>query len=555
MLHLKWGRIDADELEADLERSARAKIEALIVDRDPWFIIALILGAALVLRLMFFTGIGSADDASIASNAIRILEGRFQVPTGHYSARVGMTFPLALIYALFGVGEWQTALIPMFSSLGGIILAFLIGRRVAGDEVGLFAAGALALFPLDVEKSSTFIPDLYLGSLLALSVFMAFVAIERERAWPWALASGLVWGGSYLVKVEAAFLLFPIVFLYLAGGPSGARRHWQAAMITCVASASVVVAENLVYFSQNGELLFRFQLIDAISSRSNAEFSIGNFWVYPKSWFLTFYNFGLHFYVLFAGAGLILYRRQRALYVPVVWMLAYVVWLQFGINPFSESWSFKSHLQRYCLMFSVPMAIIVGWTIVQLKSWKPVWAYRAGLPLLVAVSVFFMAFNQLNSEKELASKKAISLMKSEELFPAFVDTGTYAMAMLLLYGTPYRDQVHLFQEHNFAMGKTRVLTTDEMDGYLILNRDFVEYRKNRYFMESVDVSLLRTRFPIVGVVDNPSSSLSYLQIRMLGAASRLVPLPALRQKIGKTADAVLRGEDVLIFDLRKSDAE
>jgi hypothetical protein len=89
-----------------------------------------ILAVALFLRIVFAAGMAGDDDLSIAGRAIAILDHGLHVPLGHYSARLGLTLPLAGIFYVFGVGIAQLMALPMMASLLGIFLSYRIGRTL-----------------------------------------------------------------------------------------------------------------------------------------------------------------------------------------------------------------------------------------------------------------------------------------------------------------------------------------------------------------------------------------------------------------------------------------
>lgn len=112
-----------------------------------WFLLIFCFAGGI--RILLYAGVSPSDDLSMANIAASIVEDGFRLPTSHYALRVGLTVPLAAVFAMFGVGESQLAALPLFFSLLGIGLAFAIGRQLAGPHAGLLAAVILAVFPLD----------------------------------------------------------------------------------------------------------------------------------------------------------------------------------------------------------------------------------------------------------------------------------------------------------------------------------------------------------------------------------------------------------------------
>ncbi|MBK9674760.1 MAG: glycosyltransferase family 39 protein [Betaproteobacteria bacterium] len=96
---------------------------------------------------------------------------------------------------------------PMIASLGTIVLAYLYGRYLSSDAVGLLAALLLAVFPLDVVNASLLFPDTILGACTAFGVYLVMRSEKSKHWFAMSLVAGLVLGIAWLVKVEAILLL------------------------------------------------------------------------------------------------------------------------------------------------------------------------------------------------------------------------------------------------------------------------------------------------------------------------------------------------------------
>lgn len=507
-------------------------------------LVAVLLFAA-ALRLLYFGGLVGADDVSVAQAALRWLEDGPQLPTGHYSARIGLVAPQAVVFGLFGVGEWQLALLPLLWSLGGIALAYAIGARLFGRPTGLVAALVLAVFPLDIGQATTFVPDMPLGTTMALAVWLAMLGTNRQHRWAWGLLAGLAWGFAYLIKVEAFFLGFAFLGLALQD-----RRAWPVVIPAGFVALAVVAVETLVYYSAMDVLFYRLQLIDGVQMAVREEYSGGQLWVFPKAWFVTVYEFGLHYYAMFAGLLAILWRRERRGILLMAWIVAFLLWLQFGFNPFSGTFSFKSHLLRYCAMISVPMAVVIAYFLWQVLPGRVRWA---GLGVVVAAGLFFANFNQLNLERQAATKQAISAAVENGWFPLYLDRTSYFIAAYMLYDRPERAQIHMLQRHDFAEGETEIVPVEQIDGYVLLNRGFMLFANRRYFMTTLEAGDFERNAETVLTVDNPMPGLAYAQAQLLAALA--APLPVIGDKVGTTVSELLEPNDVIVLHHRPAAAE
>lgn len=510
--------------------------------RTTMLLMGLIILFAVIIRIITFGGVLGTDDVSIASNALRIAEHGFFVPTGHYGARIGLTIPLSVIFSTFGTGEWQMALIPFASSLLGIVLAFSIGKRAGGDCVGLVAAALLAIYPLDIFDSTTLFPDLPLGATMALTFYLAIRASESEKPMPWLVASGLVWGLAYLIKITAIFLGPAMLALLLLK-----EVRLKHLLIIGAVFAGVILAENTYYWMETGHFLHRLKVIQGVAMKTSTEFGGGQLWIFPKAWFITFYQVGLYYYLLLAAGLWALIRRDRWLIILLVWIFTLLLWLQFGGNPFSEHYQVKSHLQRYLNILNVPMVILIALFLMQgLKNQLT----RNTLAIVViASSLFFINFNTLNLERQQSAKLAIKYAAANDLFPLYADHTSYSIAKFLLRNSRHGDEVFPVQDHDFITGKTRLISISNTTGYLLLSRESMRFDKDRYFMKGFDVDKLKEQLPVIHIVSNPMNRLAYLQARFLSSMAQLLPVDFLRRKIAATANEMLAGEDVVIFKM------
>jgi len=510
--------------------------------------LGLIFAVAIGLRLFAFVGIAGSDDLAIASLAQRLVETGPWVPKGHYEARVGLIYPLGLIYALFGVGEWQTVLLSSIAAIFSVWLAFLIGRQACNVRVGLFAALVIAVFPLDVVAATQLMPDLPLGTLLAAAFYFSMRSLDSETPRAYAIAAGLLWGYAYLVKIEAVFLGLPLLLVALLN-----FSKWRSFAFVFLSALAVFLLESLFYWAAGGEPVQRLAAVQSTGSLGTTpEYSGTQLWVFPKSWFVTFYYYGVHYYLLFAALVWVAVGRVRSLYPVALWAVTYLVWLQFGGNPFSDTYSVKSHIDRYCSMLSVPMAVLVGAFLVQLLEWRPrLGRWTTGVT--IALALFFVSFNTLSFERQKASKLALDYALEKGLFPLYLDRTSLGIAELYMHGDPRAGSLLPAQSYDMVKRETVFQDLETADGYVLLNRGFMEYSQNRYriqlFVPSGD-----WQERMVYSVDNPGFGPAYAQARLLYGVSRLLPVAFLRNKIGATAESLLVAGDAVILDYRLPDS-
>ena len=174
----------------ELVDSNRHSMKGSQSNRITWYLI-LILLLGLGLRLFAFAGVVGSDDVYVANNAFSLLENGPSFPRDHYSGRIGLIYPLAAIFGVFGVGEWQLVAIPLFLGVLGIGVAFYLGTKFYDRRVGVIAAFLLAIYPLDIALATQLVPDLPLGVTTSVS-FALYLRVYPNLAKP----SGSISEGS-----------------------------------------------------------------------------------------------------------------------------------------------------------------------------------------------------------------------------------------------------------------------------------------------------------------------------------------------------------------------
>jgi len=99
---------------------------------------------ALIIRILFYTGIGTSDSMAYTEYANNYKVGKLTYNSGHSPFRIGILIPVSILYNLFGVNEFTSNILILLISLGMIILAYSTGKLLFNEKTGLLAS----LFPL-----------------------------------------------------------------------------------------------------------------------------------------------------------------------------------------------------------------------------------------------------------------------------------------------------------------------------------------------------------------------------------------------------------------------
>jgi len=145
---------------------------------------------------------------------------------------------------LFGKSEVVVRLPSLLASLGAVALTFLLGRRLAGDRVGLLAAALLALSPFQVTSAQEARMYPFLTLFGVGASYVLWLALEEGRRRHWIAYVGLMVLALY--THHFAFLLLAAQGIYVLGAhrTKAAVRGWLLAL-TAVAVAYLPLVPTL----------------------------------------------------------------------------------------------------------------------------------------------------------------------------------------------------------------------------------------------------------------------------------------------------------------------
>ncbi len=182
------------------------------VKAEFWLILIVVF--AVLLRYNYFIGLNLNDDLCYVNLAHEVVEGRFRFNGWIFAVRHMMHYPIAFFFWIFGVSDFSASLYILLCSLGGILVAFYIGKTLFNEKVALLAAFFMSFFPVDVVYSTTLVPDIPVAFFMGLSVCL-FLYGERYGNSIYYYLSGVSIGLAWLVKGLALLILlfFPTYFL------------------------------------------------------------------------------------------------------------------------------------------------------------------------------------------------------------------------------------------------------------------------------------------------------------------------------------------------------
>jgi 4-amino-4-deoxy-L-arabinose transferase-like glycosyltransferase len=117
----------------------------------------------------------------------------------------------SLSFAAFGYSEWAARLPAALAALGGLYLAYGLGRTLWGEGPGLWGALVLATCGGYLVLARLLTLDMVFSTFLNLGIALGYLALSRERRhlWPWAYLSLAL---AVLVKGPVALVLAGLIW-------------------------------------------------------------------------------------------------------------------------------------------------------------------------------------------------------------------------------------------------------------------------------------------------------------------------------------------------------
>lgn len=316
--------------------------------------------------------------------AVNLISGggysyEFGKPTSHREP--GYPLFIAAVYELFGRQPGIVLFLQCLLSVLTAYLAFLIGKRLFGERVGLFAAVAYSLYPQAVYYSGYFFRETISALLVTILIYASTRWKEDER---WALGGGLCAAGAALTNTgllpaavlagvvlrgrRLAFYFAPVVLAcgawtvrntllqgrLVLGSTHGGEELYQALIVPPsdlgTARQTEIIAADPVYTSisraDEGER-------NAVLTRASVEWILANPGLYAsraaaglvKFWRLWPYRRSYdHGYAALVAASLLsdgwlvplglfgfwLFRR-RFKDAPAAWLCVAATWVFYGL--------------------------------------------------------------------------------------------------------------------------------------------------------------------------------------------------------------------------------
>lgn len=188
-----------------------------LLPRVRWLVLGLTL-----LNLFFLLGhrgLNEPDEGRYAEVAREMIErGDWLVPhfwyVPHLSKPPFTYWAVAGSLKVFGFNEWAVRLPVALAGLSGILAAFCLGRRLAGERAGLWAAVILQTTGLYAVMSRQLTTDIFLAQFVAWAGYFLWRSLDelregtaRWRFLGWHLAGWAAMGLGFLCKGPVAVVI------------------------------------------------------------------------------------------------------------------------------------------------------------------------------------------------------------------------------------------------------------------------------------------------------------------------------------------------------------
>ena len=194
------------------------------------------------------------DEARFVVQAVNALRtgGDIAHATSGFAPRQARPLNVALNTlgeAVFGIHPWVPAALAGLWGVLCICGTYVLGRRVFGERVGLFAAFLLLISPYFLQYRRMGLPEAA-GTLAALLILLRLLALhDRPERRPWlnSLGLGLMLGVAVTINVRVGVLL-PVVALFrlwwLPGDKPAGRLAGHALLLLAGVAALMAFCET-----------------------------------------------------------------------------------------------------------------------------------------------------------------------------------------------------------------------------------------------------------------------------------------------------------------------
>jgi len=456
------------------------KILPFLSDKDKRsFALGLVILAAFIIRMMFFTGgVRGSDAYAYALHAFQMATGQYDINTmdSFYGFRFTLLLPTALSYFLFGVNDYASVIFLYISSLLNIGVVFLLADRLSGHKTALLAAIFLALYPLDILMANMISPDSFIPLFSSLAILLYVMAEEKKYSAGavrfFLIMAGFCLGLAYLSRITSIFLFAALACYHIFR-----QRSLKALFLLILGFAILLGAEAGYYYFYTGDYLFHYHRIavhEALVKGPDPD-AIVSLLFYPKVMFgfdLTGWaHYGLLWWLVVAGWALAYLRRDTRSALPIFCLIIPFLGFEFGTQslnemiPIMKNYNYLSLLTCPAVLISA-YALKEGSSIMSQRSRKALFLFLIVIAVMNLYGIYRLT---LNIKDDAAPYVAVAdALKAGKQRPIYVHHDRWPL--FLNYFLRYDPNLDFRMMND--LDENRIV--DIANAYIILHKRYLE---------------------------------------------------------------------------------
>ncbi|MBN4049061.1 glycosyltransferase family 39 protein [archaeon AH-315-M20] len=440
------------------------------------FIIVLL---GLILRLTFFSGIGTSDSLVYTKYTYNIDKGIDPNSTLTLSTRLGLIYSTAFSYKLFGINDFSSVIFVLLTSIGSIILIFYFGKLLFNKKIGLMAAFLLSFFPLDVVYATKLLADIPSAFFMGLGIYI-FLYSEIKSKLRYGIGyflSGVFIGIGYFIR-ESVLLIILFFIIYILYKKEIKKKYFLVPLGVLL----IFAIETLIFFTLTGDPLFRSHASQQYLAEASVEHNYFGRLDFPTGLFhyphliLTNNLLSFFYIVIFIAIIYFIINKKKETYTLMFWFIPLLLYLSFGSGSFTQYIPLRA-VDRYLSIITIPGILLMAFFLTEKKALIK----RVIMPLVLIILITTsVAFVYVREDRHL-------LDSIRELYPyletldktVFIDDRSLKA---LVYVSGYNNQIDL-KEYPKDM-------TTIKDVYIVINKEMVrglkDANRNRVFPSEID---------------------------------------------------------------------
>ncbi len=162
-----------------------------------------------------------------------LMDGRFILqgltPYVDYNARMPFyIYLIALFLKLFGIGFSAGRLLPVFASVAGGWMIYLIAKRLWNESVGLTSASFYLFIPLSLIWSPVVKEETVGVFFCCLAVYILLLGVEKKSSLKWMILAGIFSAIAYYSRASMVYIpVIAVLILYIKNQNNFVKRFLQ----------------------------------------------------------------------------------------------------------------------------------------------------------------------------------------------------------------------------------------------------------------------------------------------------------------------------------------